>query len=163
MSIKVGDKFPQGILAFYESKSLKTIQIDEILRNKRVIIFGMPGAFTPTCSQYHIPSIINQITNYKEKGIDDIFCLVVNDIYVTSIWAEQTGATQAGLTILSDPSGALVKKIGMSFNAPAIGFLDRSVRFCVLLNNGIVEQILKENTTGSCDITSGESILALLK
>ena len=64
MSIKVGDKFPQGILAFYESKSLKTIQIDEILRNKRVIIFGMPGAFTPTCSQYHIPSIINQITNY---------------------------------------------------------------------------------------------------
>ena len=163
MSIKVGDKFPQGILAFYDSKSIKTINTDDILKNKRVVLFGMPGAFTPTCSQYHIPSILKQIKNYKKKGIDDILCLVVNDIYVTSIWAKQTGATQAGLKIFSDPSSVLVKKIGMSFNAPAIGLLDRSIRFCFILNNGIVEQIFKETTTGTCDITSGENILASIK
>ena len=160
MTINIGDKFPQGTVAFYESQTLKTIGTDEMFKNKRVILFGMPGAFTPTCSQYHIPSIINQIENYKTKGIDDIFCLVVNDVYVTNIWSKQTGATQAGLQIVSDPCGNLVKKIGMSFNAPQIGFLDRSIRFCLILNEGIVERVFKETKGGTCDITSGENILA---
>ena len=94
------------------------------------------------------------------KGIDDIFCLVVNDVYVTNIWSKQTGATQAGLQIVSDPCGNLVKKIGMSFNAPQIGFLDRSIRFCLILNKGIVERVFKETKGGRCDITSGDNILA---
>jgi len=162
MTIEIGDKFPQGILSVYQYKSVKTMDTDQMFKNKRIVLFGMPGAFTPTCSQYHIPSIIEQIEKYKEKGIDDIFCLVVNDIYVTRIWAEHTGATQAGLQIVSDPCATLVKQIGMSFNAPDIGLLDRSIRFCLILNNGFVEKIFKETKIGACDITSGDNILSQL-
>ena len=162
MTIKIGDKFPQGTLAFYESKTLKTIDTTKAFKNKRVILFGMPGAFTPTCSQYHIPSITSQIANYKKKGIDEILCLVVNDIYVARFWAEHIGAIRSGLQVVSDPCGTLVKQMGMSFNAPNIGFLDRSVRFCLVLCDGIVEQIFKEAKTGTCEITSGDNILAKL-
>ncbi len=162
MILKIGDKFPKGTLAFYESNSLKIIDTNEILKNKRVVIFGMPGAFTPTCSQYHIPSIIKEMGNFKEKGIDEILCLVVNDVYVANVWSLQTGAKKAGLKIVSDPLGKIVKKIGLSYSAPDVGFLDRSMRFCLILNNGILEKFFKEEQRGTCAITSGKSILSEL-
>ncbi len=160
MTTKIGDKFPKGTLVFYDYRSLKTISTDLLFKNKRIVLFGMPGAFTPTCSQYHLPSIIKEMRNYKKKGIDEIFCLVVNDVYVASVWSQQTGADEAGLKVVCDPFGTLVKKLGMSFNAPDVGFLDRSIRFCLILNNGTVENIFKETQRGSCAITSGDHILS---
>ena len=160
MIIKIGDKFPEGTLAFYDSGCLKTIKTDVLFKNKRIVLFGMPGAFTPTCSQYHLPSIIKEIGNYKKKGIDEIFCLVVNDVYVASAWSQQTGAGEAGLKVVCDPFGTLIKKLGLSFNDPDVGFLDRSIRFCLILNNGTVENIFKETQRGTCAITSGDHILA---
>ena len=160
MTTKIGDKFPKGTLVFYDYRSLKTISTDLLFKNKRIVLFGMPGAFTPTCSQYHLPSIIKEMRNYKKKGIDEIFCLVVNDVYVASVWSQQTGADKAGLKVVCDPLGTLVKKLGMSFNAPDVGFLDRSIRFCLILNNGTVENIFKETQRGSCAITSGDHILS---
>tara|TARA_A100001011_G_scaffold327307_1_gene351369 strand:- start:422 stop:910 length:489 start_codon:yes stop_codon:yes gene_type:complete len=160
MIIKTGDKFPEGTLAFYDSGSLKTIKTDVLFKNKRIVLFGMPGAFTPTCSQYHLPSIIKEMGNFKKKGIDEILCLVVNDVYVASVWSQQTGADEAGLKVVCDPLGTLVKKLGMSFNAPDVGFLDRSIRFCLILNNGTVENIFKETQRGTCAITSGDHISA---
>ena len=160
MITKIGDKFPKGTLSFYDSGTLKTIKTDLLFKNKRIILFGMPGAFTPTCSQHHLPSIIKEMGNYKKKGIDEIFCLVVNDVYVASVWSQQTGADKAGLKVVCDPLGTLVKKLGMSFNAPDVGFLDRSIRFCLILNNGTVENIFKETQRGSCAITSGDHILS---
>ena len=160
MITKIGDKFPKGTLSFYDSGTLKTIKTDLLFKNKRIVLFGMPGAFTPTCSQHHLPSIIKEMENYKKKGIDEIFCLVVNDVYVASVWSQQTGANEAGLKVVCDPLGTLVKKLGMSFNAPDVGFLDRSIRFCLILNNGTVENIFKETKRGTCAITSGDQILA---
>lgn len=160
MITKIGDKFPKGTLSFYDSGTLKTIKTDVLFKNKRIVLFGMPGAFTPTCSKYHLPSIIKEIGNLKKKGIDEIFCLVVNDVYVASVWSQQTGADEAGLKVVCDPLGTLVKKLGMSFNAPDVGFLDRSIRFCLILNNGTVENIFKETQRGTCAITSGDHISA---
>ena len=160
MITKIGDKFPKGTLSFYDSGTLKTIKTDVLFKNKRIVLFGMPGAFTPTCSQHHLPSIIKEMGNYKKKGIDEIFCLVVNDVYVASVWSQQTGADEAGLKVVCDPLGTLVKKLGMSFNAPDVGFLDRSIRFCLILNNGTVENIFKEIQRGTCAITSGDHILS---
>ena len=160
MITKIGDKFPKATLAFYDSGSLKTIKTDLLFKNKRIVLFGMPGAFTPTCSQYHLPSIIKEIGNYKKKGIDEIFCLVVNDVYVASAWSQQTGADEAGLKVVCDPLGTLIKKLGMSFNDPDVGFLGRSIRFCLILNNGKVENIFRETQRGTCAITSGDHILA---
>ena len=159
MITKIGDKFPKGTLAFYDSGSLKTIETDLLFKNKRIVLFGMPGAFTPTCSKYHLPSIIKEIGSFKKKGINEIFCLVVNDVYVASVWSQQTGANEAGLKVVCDPLGTLVKKLGMSFSAPDVGFLDRSIRFCLILNNGTVENIFKETRRGTCAITSGDHIL----
>ena len=163
MTINIGDKFPDSTLCFYQNNSIKNIGTNQILKNKNIIIFGMPGAFTPTCSKYHIPSIIKQIDKFKKKGVDDIFCLVVNDIYVAKVWADHTGATESGLKVVSDPCGTLVKKIGMSFNVPDIGFVNRSIRFCIILKNGFVEQIFTENKSSGCDITSGRNILSQLE
>ena len=160
MITKIGDKFPKATLAFYDSGSLKTIKTDLLFKNKRIVLFGMPGAFTPTCSQYHLPSIIKEIGNYKKKGIDEIFCLVVNDVYVASAWSQQTGADEAGLKVVCDPLGTLIKKLGMSFNDPDVGFLGRSIRFCLILNNGKVENVFRETKRGTCAITSGDHILA---
>ncbi len=160
MTIKIGEKFPKATLTFYELGSIKTIDTQDMCINKRIVLFGMPGAFTPTCSQYHIPSIINQIKNYKEKGIDDVICIVVNDVYVASVWSKHTGATKAGLKIVSDPCGNLIKEIGMSFSSEKIGFLNRSLRFCLIINNGIVKKIFKETETGKCNITCGSTILS---
>ena len=162
MTINIGDKFPDSTLSFYKNNSIKNIDTYQMFKNKHIIIFGMPGAFTPTCSKHHIPSIIEQIDKFKEKGVDDIFCLVVNDIYVTKVWADHTGATESELKVVSDQCGVLVQKIGMSFNAPEIGFINRSIRFCIILKNGFVEKIFSENKSGVCEITSGKNILSQL-
>ena len=86
-----------------------------LFSKKKVIVIGMPGAFTPTCSNFHIPSIIEQMSNFKMHGIDEIYCLVVNDIHVTKVWAEQTGGAESGLKFITDPDGKLVNKLYLSF------------------------------------------------
>ena len=87
MKTHVGDKFPNSNLYIYNSGNMEKTNTYKIFDNKKIIVFGMPGAFTPTCSNYHIPSIIDQMENLKKKGMYEIFCLVVNDIHVTKAWA----------------------------------------------------------------------------
>ena len=131
--------------------------------NKKIVLFGIPGAFTPTCSNYHIPSIIKEMNNFKNNDMDEIFCLVVNDIHVTKVWAEQTGAINTGLKFISDPDGSLVCSLKLSFCAPEIGFINRSKRFCIILQNLIIQKILIEDERSICDVTSGINILKQIK
>ena len=131
---RIGDTDEVGGCTFIGGE-WKEVDTEELFASKKVVLFSLPGAFTPTCSQYHLPSIIKEMGNFKKKGIDEIFCLVVNDVYVASVWSQQTGADEAGLKVVCDPLGTLVKKLGMSFNAPDVGFLDRSIRFCLILNH----------------------------
>ena len=159
MKIQVGDTFPESSLYLYNEGNMKKTITNLIFANKKIVLFGMPGAFTPTCSNYHIPSIIDKIDNFKIKGINEVFCLVVNDIHVTKEWAEQTGAIESGLKFITDPDGKLVRKLKLSFNAPEIGFINRSKRFCIILNNLIVKNILIEEERGICDVTLGKNIL----
>ena len=163
MLIDIGDRFPPGLLHYYENGSAKSLHTNKIFRNKRILIFGMPGAFTPTCSNYHIPSIINQLDEFKKKLIDEVICLIVNDVYVAKTWSDQTGATKAGLRILTDPSGILVKKMGLAYNAPDVGFVNRSVRFCLLTQDGIINKIFTESERGKCEITNGNTVLNYLE
>ena len=162
MKTRVGDKFPNCNLYIYNSGNMEKTNTYKIFNNKKIIIFGMPGAFTPTCSNYHIPSIIDQMENLKKKGMYEIFCLVVNDIHVTKVWAEQTGGAKSGLRFITDTDSSLVNKLKLSYNAPDVGLINRSKRFCIVLNNLIIKKILIEEERGVCDLTSGENILAQL-
>ena len=117
MKTNVGDKFPDSNLYIYNAGNMEKTNTYKIFDNKKIIVFGMPGAFTPTCSNYHIPSIIDQIENLKKKGMYEIFCLVVNDIHVTKAWAEHTKAIETGLKFITDPDGSLVNKLNLSFSA----------------------------------------------
>ena len=114
MKTHVGDKFPNSNLYIYNAGNMEKTNTYKIFDIKKIIIFGMPGAFTPTCSNYHIPSIIDQMENLKKKGMYEIYCLVVNDIHVTKAWAEHTKANETGLKFITDPYGKLVNKLCLS-------------------------------------------------
>jgi len=159
MKTHIGDMFPENSLYIYNTGNMEKTNTYKIFDNKKVIIFGMPGAFTPTCSNYHIPSIIDQMKNLQKKGMYEIFCLVVNDIHVTKAWAEQTNAIKTGLKFITDPDGKLVNKLNLSFSAPEIGLINRSKRFCLILENLIIKQIFLETERGVCDVTLGKNIL----
>ena len=116
MKTNVGDKFPESNLYIYNAGNMEKTNTYKIFDNKKIIVFGMPGAFTPTCSNYHIPSIIDQMENFKKKGMYEIFCLVVNDIHVTKVWAEQTGGAKSGLRFITDTDSSLVNKLKLSYN-----------------------------------------------
>ena len=161
--IKIGDKLPKSKLFLFTNGIMQEVITNHLFFNKKVILFGMPGAFTPTCSNYHIPSIIDQIKNFKTNGIDDIYCLVVNDIHVTKIWAEKNGITNKGLNFLADPVGNLVTKMELSFNDLDVGFINRSKRFSMILNNLTVEKLFLETERGVCKITSGQNVLNYIK
>jgi len=162
MIINVGSIFPENGVYIYKDGIMKKTTTTSLFSNKKAIVIGMPGAFTPTCSNYHIPSIIEQMSNFKINGIDEIFCLVVNDIHVTKVWAEQTGGANSGLKFITDTDSSLVNKLKLSYNAPDIGLINRSKRFCIVLNNLIIKKILIEEERGVCDLTSGENILTQL-
>ena len=159
MKTNVGDKFPESNLFIYNAGNMEKTNTYKIFDSKKIIVFGMPGAFTPTCSNYHIPSIIDQMENFKKKGMYEIFCLVVNDIHVTKVWAEQTGGTDSGLKFITDPDGSLVNKLNLSFSAQDIGLINRSKRFCLILENLIIKNIFLETKRGVCDVTLGKNIL----
>ena len=97
--------------------------------------------------------------NFKKKGMYEIFCLVVNDIHVTKAWAEQTKAIETGLKFITDPDGSLVNKLNLSFSAQEIGLINRSKRFCLILENLIIKNIFLETERGVCDVTLGKNIL----
>ena len=159
MKTHVGDMFPESNLYIYNAGNMEKTNSYKIFDNKKIIIFGMPGAFTPTCSNYHIPSIIDQMKNLKKKGKYEIFCLVVNDIHVTKAWAEQTKAIETGLKFITDTDGTLVNKLNLSFSAPEIGLINRPKRFCLILDNLIIKYIFLETKRGVCDVTLGKNIL----
>ena len=158
MNTQVGASFPESRLYIYAAGNMEKTNTNKIFYKKKIVLFGMPGAFTPTCSNYHIPSIINQMKNFQKKGIYEVFCLVVNDIHVTKVWAEQTKALDTGLQFITDPDGSLVNKLKLSFSAPEIGLINRSKRFCLILDNLIIKKIFIETKRGVCDVTSGKNI-----
>ena len=122
----------------------------------------MPGAFTPTCSTGHLPSIIKTAAKFSSKGIDEIICISVNDPHVVSAWGDITGATAAGITMLGDPLSEFTKAVGMEFDAPGVGFLARSKRYAMLAEDGFVKIFLPETARSTCDISGGRALLDLL-
>ena len=161
MSLEIGTKFPDAKLVTLGSEGPMTVDLSDYVSGRRVVVFGLPGAFTGPCSTAHLPSFIRTADDFRAKGIDEIICVAVNDPFVLKAWGEATGATDAGITMLGDADGALTKTLGMDFTAPPIGLYGRSNRYGVVLDDGVVTHA-NIDQPNVCDVSRGEQLLETL-
>ncbi len=159
MTISKGDTLPDATLTCIGSDGPEQVNLASLTKGRKIILFAVPGAYTPTCDSSHVPSFIRTYDALKAKGVDDIVCVSVNDPFVMKAWGESTGATKAGIRMLADAESALTKAIGMEFSAPPAGLIDRSKRYAMLVEDGVVKVLNAEESPGVCDLSGGEAML----
>ena len=161
MTIDVGSKLPEATLLHKGPEGPTTVDLGTRLVGRKVVIFGVPAAFSPTCQTAHVPSFVRVMAGLRAKGVDEVICLSVNDVHVMAAWSESTGAGAAGITMLADADGAFTKAIGMAFDAPVVGFYGRSKRYALAAEDGVVTVWHPEPERG-CSVSGGEAMLAAL-
>ncbi|GAA6208968.1 peroxiredoxin [Cognatishimia sp. WU-CL00825] len=159
MTISIGASLPEATLSKMGAEGPETVSLSSLTSGRKVVLFGLPGAFTGTCSTAHVPSFMRSAEALKAKGVDDIICVAVNDPFVMAAWEKDTGAGAAGITMLADASSELTKAIGMDFSVPPIGFQDRSKRYALLAEDGKVKVLNLDEEAGVCNLSSGETML----
>lgn len=157
--ISVGDTLPDATLTRLGAEGPEQVQIGDLTKGRTVVIFAVPGAFTPTCHSAHVPSFIRTKDQFDAKGVDEIICVSANDPFVMQAWGESTGATAAGITMLGDAESAFTDALGLRFDAPPAGLIGRSKRYAMLVENGQVKLLNLEENPGQCEISAGESLL----
>ena len=162
MAISQGDKLPDAVLRRMGDNGPEEITIDALTAGRKIVLFGLPGAFTPTCSSAHVPSFMRTKDAFLEKGIEEIICVSVNDVHIMRQWGEVTGATAAGLSMWADPVSEFTTAIGMNFDVEVLGFYGLSSRYAMIVENGVVTQLNQETERGVCDISGGETLLESL-
>jgi peroxiredoxin len=160
MTIATGDKLPEARFLEKTAEGTTAVTTEALLSGRKVVLFGLPGAYTGTCSTLHVPSFIRVADRLRAAGIDDIVCVSVNDPHVMHAWGEATGALAAGIRMLSDADGAFTKAMGMDFTNAAAGFFGRSKRYALLADDGTVRVLNLEPSPGQCDVSGGETMLA---
>jgi len=159
MTISKGATLPDANLLKIGEDGPQEVSLASRLKDRKVVIFGLPGAYTGTCTTAHVPSFIRTKDDFASKGVDEIICVTVNDPFVCEAWSDSTGAGAAGISILSDADGAFTKAVGMDFTAPPVGFYGRSKRYTMLAENGVVTILNEEENPGQCEISAGETLL----
>jgi peroxiredoxin len=167
MTIKVGDKLPEGTLQeFIEvegngcSVGPNTFKVEDLVKGKKIAIFALPGAFTPTCSAKHVPSYIQSYDALKGKGVDEIWCLSVNDAMVMAAWGKDQKVGKK-VRMLGDGSAALTKAIGLDQDLTERGFGVRSQRYSMMVDNGVVK-VFNLEKPGQFEVSSAEKMLEQL-
>ena len=162
MTISVGDKLPAATVLQMGANGAEAVDLGARLKGRKVVIFGLSGAYSGTCTTAHVPSFIRTKAKFDAKGVDEIICLSVNDPFVMKAWGDSTGGTTAGITFLGDADSSFTKAIGLEFSVPAIGLFDRSKRYALYAVDGEVKVLHAEENAGQCDISGGESMLAAI-
>ena len=157
MPISEGEKIPAVTV---KTTDMKDITTDELFSGKKVVMFAVPGAFTPTCSEQHLPGYIARADEIRAKGVDDILCISVNDAFVMGAWGKDRGAG-ASVTMIADGNGDLSKALGLDFDGSGIGFGIRSQRYAVIVDDGVVTKLAVEEPM-KFDVSSAEAILEAL-
>ena len=160
MAIKVGEKIPSVKLKTMKDGKMSDITTDEIFRGKKVVLFAVPGAFTPTCSMQHLPGFVEKASEIKAKGVDTIACISVNDAFVMDAWGKDKGAPGKVL-MLADGNGEFTKAMGLDFDGSGIGFGLRSQRYAVVVQDGVVKHLAVEEPM-KFQVSSADAILAKL-
>ena len=161
MGITIGDRLPEASLVGMGEDGPEMVDLAARLAGRKAVGFALPGAFTGPCTTAHVPSFIRTADAFRAKGVDEIICIAVNDPFTLAAWGESTGATAAGITMLGDADGALTRALGMEFTAPQLGLIGRSNRYAVLLDDGVITHA-NVDEPGTCDISTGEALLATL-
>jgi peroxiredoxin len=159
MAIKVGDKLPNATFRVMTAEGPKPRTTDDIFKGQKVALFAVPGAFTPTCTNLHMPSFLNNVDGFKNKGIDAVAVTGVNDVFVMEAWKKSTGAGDK-IVFLSDGNGEFAKAVGMDFDGAGAGLGVRSKRYSMLVDDGTVKKLNVEEAPGKCDISGGQALLA---
>ncbi|WP_298851798.1 peroxiredoxin [uncultured Ruegeria sp.] len=160
--ISTGDTLPEATLIQMGAEGPEEVRISDKTKGRKVVIFAVPGAYTGTCTTAHVPSFMRTKKQFDDKGVEEIMCLSVNDPFVMQAWGESTGATEAGLTMVSDAASELTKAIGMDFDAPPVGLIARSKRYAMLVEDGKVTALNLEENPGACEISAGEGLLEVI-
>jgi peroxiredoxin len=157
MTIKVGDKMPPGTLTLATRDGPQKISADEYFKGKKVVLFSVPGAFTPTCDAKHLPGFVEKAGDLKGKGVDAIACLSVNDAFVMKAWGKAQN-TEGKVDMLADGNAEYTKSLGLEMDATGYGMGTRGQRFSLVVDNGVVKQVNVE-AKGEFKISSAEHVL----
>lgn len=167
MTIKIGEKLPQGTLAeFIEVESAgcalgpNSFEVSDLVKDKKIVIFGLPGAYTPTCSAQHVPGYVAHAADFKAKGVDEIWCLAVNDAFVMGAWGRELKATGV-VRMMADGNATFAKALGLDADFSKFGMGTRSQRYSMLVENGVVKQLNVEEG-GKFEVSNAETMLAQL-
>ena len=160
MSIQVGDKIPEAGLFTMGDEGPAPITTDEIFSGKKVVLFAVPGAFTPGCSATHVPGFVVSADKIKAKGVDSIVCLSVNDAFVMGAWGQSQNAEE--LLLVADGNADLTKKMGLDLDASGFGLGTRSKRYSMIVDDGTVTALNVEPDGTGIDVSTAENILQAL-
>ena len=161
MAIKAGDKLPGNVrLKEMGDGGPKDVTVDEVFKGKKVVLFAVPGAFTPTCSMKHLPGFVEKASDIRQKGLDEIVCLSVNDAFVMGAWGKASGCG-GKVRMLADGNGELTKALGLGLDASGFGMGQRSQRYAMIVQDGTVKELMVEPGPG-LNASSAESVLGKL-
>ncbi len=159
MAVSIGDKIPDVKLVKATSEGPQAVQSAEYFAGRRVALFSVPGAFTPTCSAKHLPGFVEKFDDLKAKGVDEIACTAVNDAFVLGAWNKASGSD--AITMLADGNGEFAEALGLTMDASGFGMGKRGQRFSIVVNDGVVEQVNVE-APGDFKVSSAEHMLEQL-
>lgn len=158
MPIRVGDPVPHAMFKQLGANGITNIDTTTLLKGKKVVLFGLPGAYTPVCSANHLPGFVAKADDLKAKGVDEIACISVNDPFVMQAWGRQHGA-DGKVTMLADADGLFTRAIGLSLDLPEYGLSGRSERYSMVVEDGIVKTINVEKTVFDHGVSSAANCM----
>jgi peroxiredoxin len=161
VALSVGDTIPDVKLTTITADGLKPIQSREALGTGKVVLFAVPGAFTPTCSDHHLPGFVMQADEILAKGVDRIACIAVNDPFVMSAWGSAQG-TGDKILMLADGNGDFAAEAGLSLDLSGLGLGVRSQRYAAILQDGVVTELWVESNPGGVDVSGSDKVLKAL-
>ena len=161
MTIKVGDRLPDATFKVNQNGDISDLSVADLTAGKKVVLFAVPGAFTPTCHAKHVPSYLEHYDAIKAKGVDTIACIAVNDPFVLGEWAKSTGSGDK-IMLISDGNAEFTKAIGLDFDGSGFKLGTRSKRYAMIVDDGVVTTLAVEEAPPMMEVSSGEHILKAL-
>ena len=159
MTIQIGDRIPSAVFNVLKD-GVQAVSTADVFAGKNVVLFSVPGAFTPTCSAKHLPGYVQHLDEFKAKGID-VACMAVNDAFVMDAWAKHQNVPEEGIAMLADGNGTLTEALGLEMDGSAFGLGKRSKRFALYAEDGVVKQLFVE-APGEFKVSSAEHVLSAL-
>jgi len=158
MSIKAGDSLPDATFTIMTPDGPQPITTAEVFKGRKVVLFAVPGAFTPTCSMNHLPGFLEKAAEFKAKGIDEIVVVAVNDVFVMDAWSKHSGA-QGKIKFLADGSGSFAKALDLTLDLTDRGLGIRSQRYSMLVDDGVVKKLNVEESVGKAETSGADALL----